>query len=432
MGSPSLPLPDGDRRTFLKSAVAAGVLAGAAKLSSGVFAGEKNTLKIGLVGCGGRGTGAAAEALNADPDTRLYAMADAFDDRLGESLARLQKIHGARVEVPKERQFAGFDGFKQVIDACDVVLLATPPHFRPIHLAYCVEKGKHVFFEKPVAVDITGVRSVIKSAQEAKAKNICFAYGFCYRYEQAKRETVKRIHDGAIGDILAMRVAFNTGPLWHRGQDPKWSDMEYQMRNWYYFTWLSGDHIVEQHVHNMDKAAWVLKGKMPVAATGIGGRQVRTDKKYGNIYDHHAVTFYYDGGLELISFCRQMPKCDSSADVSDFIIGSKGTCQLMKHQISGQTKWAYDGPNPSMYQVEHNELFAAIRAGKIVNDGESAAHSTLMAIMGRMATYTGQRVEWDWLLNKAKEDLSPPAYDMNTSLPEWTRTIAMPGATKLV
>jgi predicted dehydrogenase len=431
MGSSSLPVPDGDRRTFLKSAVAAGVLAGAAKLSSGVFAGEKNTLKIGLVGCGGRGTGAAANALTADPNTTLYAMADAFDDRLLKSLGDLKKQFGTRVEVPDDRQFSGFDGYKHVIDACDVVLLATPPHFRPLHLVYCVEKGKHVFFEKPVAVDITGVRSVIKSAQAAKEKNICFMSGFCYRYELAKRETVKRIHDGAIGDILAMRIAYNTGPLWYHEPGPKWSDMEYQMRNWYYFTWLSGDHIVEQHVHNMDKAAWVL-GRMPVAATGVGGRQARTDKKYGNIYDHHAVTFFYDGGLELTSFCRQMPKCDSSGDVSDYIIGSKGTCQLMKHQISGQTKWAYEGPNPSMYDMEHKELFAALRAGRVINDGESAAKSSLMAIMGRMATYTGQKVEWDWLMNKSKQDLTPPAYDMAASLPEWTRTIAIPGATKLV
>jgi len=430
MGSNPLQLPDGDRRTFLKSAVAAGVLAGAAKLSSGVFAGEKSMLKLGLVGAGGRGSGAAAEALNADPDTRLYAMADAFDDRLVDSMGRLQKLHGARVDVPRERQYSGFDGYKQVIDSCDVVLLATPPHFRPQHLAYCVEKGKHVFFEKPVAVDITGVRSVIKSAQEAKAKNICFASGFCYRYDLAKRETVKRLHDGAVGDVLTMHVAFNTGPLWHRGQDPKWSDMEYQMRNWYYFTWLSGDHIVEQHVHNMDKAAWVMNGKMPVAATGLGGRQVRTEKKYGNIFDHHAVVFEYDNGIKLFSFCRQMPKC--FADVSDHIVGTKGSCQLMKHMITGQTNWAYTGPEPSMYQVEHNELFAAIRAGKIVNDGESAAHSTLMAIMGRMATYTGQKVEWDWLMKKSKEDLTPPAYDMSASLPEWTRTIALPGTTKLV
>ncbi|HLW64070.1 MAG TPA: Gfo/Idh/MocA family oxidoreductase [Gemmataceae bacterium] len=430
MGSPSLPLPDGDRRTFLKSAVAAGVLAGAANLSSGVFAGEKNTLKIGLVGCGGRGTGAASEALNADPDTRLYAMADAFDDRLGDSLARLQKMHGSRVEVPKERQFSGFDGYKHVIDACDVVLLATPPHFRPIHLAYCVEKGKHTFFEKPVAVDITGVRSVIKSAQAAKEKNICLMSGFCYRYDYGKRETIKRIHDGAIGDVLTMHVNYLTGPLWFRGNDPKWSDMEYQMRNWYYYTWLSGDFIVEQHVHNMDKAAWVMNGKMPVSAYGLGGRQVRTDKKYGNIYDHHAVVFEYGTGVTLFSYCRQMAKC--LVDVSDHIVGSKGTSQLMKHQITGQTNWAYAGKDPSMYQVEHNELFAAIRAGKVINDGESAAYSSLMAIMGRMATYTGQRVEWDWLLHKSKEDLSPPVYEMNASLPEWTRTIAMPGTTKLL
>jgi len=423
--------PASDRRSFLKTTAAAGALASAAIFRSGVFAGETNTLKIGLVGCGGRGTGAAADALQADPNVQLVAMGDAFADHITAKLGPLQKRFGSKVDVPAERQFAGFDAYKHVIDACDVVLLATPPHFRPMHLAYAVEKGKHVFYEKPVAVDVKGVRSVLQTAELAKKKGICFASGFCYRYDYGKRETIKRLHDGAIGQVLTIHATYNAGPIWHRGTNPKWSDMEYQVRNWYYFTWLSGDHIVEQHCHNHDKAAWVMNGMMPVAASGTGGRHWRTDPKYGNIFDHHAVVYEYANGTKLFSFCRQFSQ-KTDIEVSDHIQGTGGTCSLMDHmiKIGGKVAWKYEGSIPNMYQVEHNELFANIRAGKPFNDGQSAAYSSLMSIMGRIATYTGKRVEWDWLLRESKDDLTPPHYDMNGKLD--TPAIAMPGVTRLV
>ena len=426
MNSEGLILPNSDRRTFLKTAAATGALASLIQFPSGVHAGGSDMLKIGLVGCGGRGTGAVFDAFKADPNTKLFAMADAFSDRLQSSLNTIRKRHADRVDVPKDRQHDGFDGYKKVVDECDVILLATPPHFRPIHLKECVAKGKHVFYEKPVAVDAPGVRSFIETSKEAEKKGICFKSGFCYRSDLAKRETIKRIHDKVIGDVVAMHVSYNTGPLWHRGNNPKWSEMEYQMRNWYYFTWLSGDHIVEQHCHNHDKAAWVMNGEMPVAAVGLGGRQVRTDKKYGNIYDHFSVVYEYASGVKLFSFCRQMKDC--YIDVSDHIMCTKGSAQLMEHRITGALNWAYQGEAPNMYEQEHKELFATIRSGKIVNDGVAAANSTMMSILGRMVCYSGQRITWEEAKGSTI-DLSPAKYEWG---PHQSAPVAEPGKTKVL
>jgi predicted dehydrogenase len=407
------------------TAALAGTLA-----AGGVHAAGNDTLKIGLVGCGGRGTGAALNALQADKNSKLTALADVFGDRLESSLKLLRKKGGDKVAVTPETCFTGFDSYQKLIDSgVDVVLLCTPPGFRPQHLEAAVKAGKHVFCEKPIAVDPVGVRSVIASAELAKQKNLCLVSGFCYRYDQAMRETVQRIHDGLVGTPVALQVSYNTGALWFRGNDPKWSDMEYQMRNWYYFTWISGDHIVEQHCHNLDKAAWVLKGEMPVACSGLGGRQVRTDKKWGNIFDHHSVVFEYASGVRVFSYCRQMPGCYDS--VSDHILCSKGTAELMSHTINGAAKWRFQGEAPNMYDVEHNELFAAIRAGKVLNDGVAAAHSTLMSVMGRMATYTGQRVTWDFALKQSQLDLRPKHTDWATVDPSFS-AISVPGVTKLV
>jgi predicted dehydrogenase len=417
------------RRGFLKTtaAAAAGALTGAAVLGRAHAAGG-DTLKVGLVGCGGRGTGAASQALRADGNVKLIAMGDAFADRLEDSLATLKddRAIADKLDVATDRRFVGFDAYKQVIDSgVDVVLLATPPHFRPIHLRYAIEKGKHVFCEKPMAVDGPGVRSILESAALAKKKNVNLMSGFCYRYDLAKRETIKRIHDGAIGDLLALHVSYNTGPIWHHGREKSWSDMEWQVRNWYYFVWLSGDHIVEQHVHNLDKARWALADATPIAAVGAGGRTQRTDAKYGNIFDHHSVVFEFPNDVKVFSFCRQWDKC--APDVSDHLIGTKGSCQLMKHSITGSEKWKYTGAAPVMYQQEHDELFAAIRAGRVINDGEFMAHSTLMAIMGRLATYTGQRVTWEQALN-SKEDLSPAKYEWG---PLAVAPVPVPGKTVL-
>ncbi len=420
------------RRNFIASSALAGT---ALMLSSaGVHAaGKEGVLKIGLIGCGGRGTGAAENALKADKNVKLVAMADAFEDQAKNSLNYLngRGILKDKVDVKPDAIFIGFDGYKKVIEMCDVVLLTTPPGFRPLHFKAAVEAGKHVFMEKPVAVDAPGVRSVIASAREAAKKNLSVLTGYCFRYDAAKRAGIQRIHEGAIGKVLAIHCTYLTGDPWAgrlRGKSTKIDSMEYQMRNWYYFNWLSGDHNVEQHCHNHDKAMWVLKDETPISATGIGGRQQRTDPKFGNIFDHHAVVYEFKGGVKVFSFCRQQGGL--SSDINDHIFGTNGEAHLMPDPriISGGKTWSYEGPNDNMYDVEHVEFFAGIRSGKLINDGERAAHATLMSIMGRMATYTGRKITWDQAMN-SKEDLTPPKYDW-IDLP--VAPVPVPGVTKFV
>jgi myo-inositol 2-dehydrogenase / D-chiro-inositol 1-dehydrogenase len=305
-----------------------------------------------------------------------------------------------------------------------VVLLTTPPHFRPAHLKAAITAGKHVFAEKPVAVDAPGVRSVLESAAEARRKNLSLVSGLCYRYQTAKRETIARIHDGAIGKVVAIQASYNTGSLWMYKRKPEWTDMEWQMRNWLYFTWLSGDHNVEQHVHSLDKAAWVMNDKPPVSAIGLGGRQVRVEPEYGHIFDHHAVVYDYADGTKLFAYCRQQP--GAAIDVSDHILGTKGTAELMSHEIRGENPWRYRGPKANMYQVEHDELFASIRSGNPINNGDYMATSTLLGVLGRMATYTGQRITWDQAM-ASTEDLTPAKYEWG-ALP--VAPVALPGITR--
>lgn len=417
------------RRAFLRTSATAalgGALAANLSVARGVHAAGSDVLKVGLIGCGGRGTGAAAQALNADPHVQLTALGDAFADRLQSSLDNLRKMFAEKVAVTDDHCFVGFDAYKNVIDSgVDVVILATPPHFRPAHLQAAVAAGKHVFAEKPVAVDAAGVRSVLETCAEAKKKNLSIVSGLCYRYDLAKRETIGRVHDGAVGDIVALNVNYNTGTLWMHPRKENWSDMEWQMRNWLYFTWLSGDHNTEQHVHSLDKAAWVMHDEPPVKAWGLGGRQVRTQPEYGNIYDHHAVVYEYANGVKLFSFCRQQAGC--SVDVSDYVMGTKGTADLMKHTIkAGESNWRYRGEAPNMYQQEHDELFASIRSGNPINNGEYMSRSTMMAVLGRMCTYTGQTISWDQAL-ASQEKLGPTEY-------KWDHLdvplVAMPGITQ--
>jgi len=306
----------------------------------------------------------------------------------------------------------------------DVVLLTTPPHFRPAHLKAAIDAGKHVFCEKPVAVDAPGVRSVLATCEEAKQKNLAVVSGLCWRYHTGKRETLKQVHDGAIGDIVAMQVSYNTGGLWMHPRQPHWSDMEWQLRNWLYFTWLSGDHNVEQHVHSLDKAAWAMHDEPPVRAIGLGGRQVRIQPEFGHIFDHHAVVYEYANGVKLFAFCRQQDGC--AVDVSDHFLGTKGRCDVMKHRITGENAWRYEGPESNMYQNEHNELFASIRSGNPINNGLYMTRSSMLAILGRMATYTGQVITWDQAM-QSQEDLTPPSYEFG---PLPTPPVAMPGITR--
>jgi predicted dehydrogenase len=423
------------RRDFLAGATAVAAGAALASLAPPVHAAGSDILRVGLIGCGSRGTGAAEQALTADPNTKLVAMGDMFPDRLKDSLTRLKnnKTVGARVEVKPDCCFTGFEAYKHVIPLVDLVLLTTPPHFRPLHFKAAVEAGKHIFAEKPVAVDAPGVRAVLKAAQEAAAKNLSVVAGLCWRYHHGMRETIQRVHEGTIGDITALQCTYNTGGLWSFKREPKWSDMEWQLRNWLYFTWLSGDFNVEQHVHSLDKMAWVMQNEYPVSAVGSGGRQSRTDPLYGNIFDHHSVVYEYANGVKLFSACRQQVGC--AQDVSDHIMGTKGTCHIDASDATGsitsvpgnKVLWrSRRRKGDNMYQNEHDELFASIRSGKPINNGEWMAKSSLMAIMGRMATYTGQVITWEMALD-SKEDLTPPAYEFG---PLPVPPVARPGFTK--
>jgi predicted dehydrogenase len=418
------------RRDLIRNtgaAAAVGALAGIAGARPGPSPVE-GPLRVGLVGCGGRGTGAAANALRADPETRLVALGDVFGDQLQNCLNTLTATADIadRVQVDEDKRFVGFDAYQGVIDSCDVVLLATSPHFRPQHVAAAVEAGRHLFVEKPVATDAPGIRAMREACRQAEKKNLSLVSGLCYRYQRAKQETVQRIHDGAIGDIVCMQTTYNTGGLWHRGRKEDWSDMEWQMRNWLYFAWLSGDHIAEQHIHSLDKIAWVMGDVYPAKCTSSGGRIVRSDPKYGNIYDHFNNVYEWENGVRCFSSCRQWS--GASSDVSDHVYGTRGSANIQRHRIeAGAWSWRWKGDGPDdMYQNEHDALFASIRNGKPINNGEYMCNSTMMAIMARMSAYTGQTITWDQAWNST-EDLSPPAYD-------WTdlevRPVAQPGVTR--
>ncbi len=420
------------RRSFLELSAAGGALAASSALAHGIHASGDDVLKVGLIGCGGRGTGAASQALKADKNVKLFAMADAFDDRIAGSMATLHKDEALtkKLDVAPERRFVGFDAYKDVISCCDVVLLCTPPGFRPIHLKAAVAAGKHVFAEKPVAVDAPGVRSVLETCKEAEKKGISLLSGLCLRYDNGFRESVKRVHDGAIGEISSLYANDYRGGIWVKPRQPSWSDMVYQMRNWYYFTWLSGDFNVEQHVHFLDACAWLMGNQYPARAMGLGGRQVRTGPEFGQIFDHFSVIYEFANGVRLSSNCRQQVGCKN--DMSIQVLGSKGRANLSErtrgHHITTKTgKWYFEGPEGDLYQNEHDEFFASIRSGKPFNNGEYMAKSTLLAIMGRMAAYTGQEITWEMALN-SKQDLAPPRYawDVPLSVPP----VARPGQTK--
>lgn len=421
------------RRTFLKSTAA---LAATSLVASNAHAqGGTDELKVGLIGCGGRGTGAASQALRADRNVKLWAMADAFEDRLNQSLTVLQNDReiANKIDVPAARKHVGFDGYRQVIASCDVVLLCTPPHFRPIHLRAAVEANKHVFAEKPVAVDAPGVRSVLETCRDAQRRNLSVVSGLCLRHDNGFKDTVQRIHDGAVGEIVTLQANDLRGPIWRRTREEGMSDMTWQMRNWYYYTWLSGDFNVEQHVHFLDVCAWIMRDQYPVRCYGTGGRQVRTGAEFGHIYDHFSVCYEYENGAKLFSNCRQQTGCRN--DMSAHATGRRGSVLLTERRrglvirtVDGNER-VYEGPTNNMYQTEHDVLFASIRNGRPINNGEYMAKSTLMAIQARMAAYTGQLVTWDQAMN-SREDLSPQGYTFDSRPP--ASEVAMPGVTRLI
>ncbi len=417
------------RRDFLKKSTAAvfgGAVASGLGAIPGAYAAGSDMIKVGLIGCGSRGSGAAEDVLESAPGVKLVAMGDAFQDHIGKSLQVLSKL-GDKADVPKDRQFAGFGAFEKVLE-CDVnyVILATPPGFRPWHLKAAVEAGKHIFAEKPVAVDGPGIRAVLEIDELARSKGLGIGVGTQRHHQTGYVETLKRIHDGAIGEITAARAYWNQGPIWVHPKQETWSDMEWQMRNWYYFTWLCGDHIVEQHVHNLDVVNWAM-GTHPVRAVGVGGRQVRTDPVYGHIYDHFSIDYEFGNGVHEASMCRQIPGCENN--VSEVLAGTKGFVQVNKYAITGEKSWKFEGANNKPYVQEHTDLIKSIRSGKPYNELKAVTETTLTAIMGRMAAYTGQAVTWEQALN-SEESLMPPKLDWQEPLA--VAPVALPGRTKLV
>lgn len=440
-----------DRRTFVKASALAtgGILLAPSMMAAKAHIDGNDVIKIGLIGCGGRGTGAVVQALSSGQNVQLVAMADAFRDRLDNCYNRItdpkfkdwskdepSKIQD-KIAVPEEHKYDGFDGYKKVIPLCDVVILATPPGFRPIHFEAAVNAGKHVFMEKPVAVDAPGVRKVLEAAKVAKEKKLNVVVGLQRHYQKKYTKWVEMLHGGAIGDITASRVYWNGGGVWTRERKPGMTEMQYQMLNWYYFNWLCGDHITEQHIHNLDVGNWV-KQAYPIRAAGMGGRLVRTGKEHGEIFDHHTVEFEYADGSRMFSQCRHQK--GTANRVSEAFHGTNGSAPkpgviLTK---SGFTLLDHnDKKDPNPYQVEHDLLFKAVAKGEYkYADAENGAMSTMTSIVGRMATYSGQVIEWDEALN-SNIDLSPARYDWNAEPPimpgkDGFYPIAIPGQTKVI
>lgn len=411
------------RRGFLKSA---GALAAVSALPfPHVQSAEPDgrRLKIGLVGCGGRGSGAAADALTADSGSEVFAAADVLPAQIDQSLSQLKNKFGERINVPPDRRHVGLEAFQQVIEQCDVVILATPPGFRPQHFAAAVEAGRHVFCEKPMAVDSAGVRQLMESVRLSREKNLCVVGGFCWRYARSRQQLFEAVHQGAIGDVTGYYATYLTSPVkpMPRASErqPEWSDVEWQVRNWYNFSWLSGDGYVEQCIHSVDKVAWAMKDQPPIACTATGGRQFPAEG--GNIYDHMTVVYEYPNSVFCTVAQRQIPGCYN--ENADTIQGTKGHALLGRGAvIRGENARRFREEDDSMYVEEHRELFKAIRSGAVINDGERMASSTLLGLMGRLAAYTGQRVTWEQALN-SPEDLAPDTLGWNDSFTPMERPV---------
>ena len=441
MNSEDLFNNDQSRRNFVKkSSILAGSILAAPLLSgANYFAGSSDVIKIALIGCGGRGTGAAVQALSTKQNVQLVAMADAFRDRLDDAYNNITEELGDkknRVQVKEENKFTGFDAYKHAIALADVVILTTPPGFRPIHFEEAVNQGKQIFMEKPVATDPAGIQRVLAAAEKAKAKKLNVVVGLQRRYQNSYRDLIKRVHDGAIGDIVSAQAWWDNDGVWVRPRKPGQTEMEYQMRNWYYFVWLCGDHINEQHIHNLDVINWAMDG-YPVKAQGMGGREVRKGKDYGQIFDHHYVEFQYGDGTLLNSQCRHIKGTMSKVD--ELLVGTKGKLYCGDARITdtkGKTLYQFDLKKENQpYQTEHDELFEAIAKGEYKFwDAERGAKSTMTSILGRMATYSGQVIEWDKAINSGI-NINPTVYDFAAAPPvlpdaDGLYPVAVPGVTK--
>jgi predicted dehydrogenase len=430
-----VPPESSNRRSFLQTSLAttAAVAATTAVAkpakavdSKAVHGGGSSVIRVGLVGCGGRGNGAAINAMNAGKDVHIVAVGDLFEDSIKISRQSLSQRNPEQFVVDDEHSFVGFDCYKKVINSdIDVVLLASPPHYRPAQIEEAIAAGKHVFAEKPIATDPAGVRRVAAACEVAATKGLNMVSGLCWRYDQGVRDTIGRIHDGALGNIVSTQANYFTSPIWVRPRKPGESEMSYQCRNWYYFTWLSGDHYVEQFIHSLDKAMWLRHDEPPVKAYGMGGRELRSDATQGNIYDHFAVIYEWADGSRTHAYTRQFP--NSFSQTEDFVYGTKGKSMILAHQIEGDNAWKFSDKKTNMYDQEHVELFQAVRGERpVINNGAYMCSSTMMAILGREVCYSGKELTYEQVANSPM-DLSPPSYDWDQPL---TAEVPKPGTYK--
>lgn len=446
-----MPRPNLSRRDFVKASAAAAItapilgacsrtpLAAPATVQAAAYTAGSDQIRIGLIGAGGRGTGATIEALRADPGSVLVSVGDIFPDRADSALTHireeLKESAAAKVRVTPDSTFIGLDAYQKVIaSGVDLVILTGYPGFRPEHLRAAVDAGKHVFAEKPLAVDSPGLRSVYESAAKAKQKNLALMVGLCWRHNAGMRASFDKINSGAIGDIVSVHTTYHTGTLSRRPRRPEWSDLEFQLRNWWHFNWLSGDHIVEQAIHSIDRGSWAMGDELPVKCECLGGRAARSGPEHGNVFDHFFATYEYASGVRAFHSCRQIDACPH--DNTDYIQGTMGSAVVegwrpiyrLKDR-AGNVLWKHSGDIPDMYQSEHNALFASLRAGNPINNGQRGGNSTMLALMARQAAYTGQTITWSKAM-ASTESIMPPSLDFTSDLP--FAPVPIPGKTKFI
>ena len=428
---------DSTRRDFLRASTvaASAAVSGALGIGHSVFAADSNILRVGMIGCGGRNSGAAAQALTADPGARLVAMCDIFMDRVKNVRRILKEQKGDQVTVDDDHCFAGFDGYKHVIESSDVVVIANAAKFHPLHALTAIQAGKHVFVEKPHGIDPAGVKRMQQAAELAKQKGLCLVSGLQSRYHTGYAETIQRIHDGAIGDVVAIEENFLRAPYVIIDRQTGLSELQWQCSTQYHFRWLSGDDVPQSLVHNLDRSSWVMHNKAPVKCHGLAGRSSMTEPIYGDVFDHHSVVYEFDNGVPIYAFCRTTTGCHDST--SSIVHGSKGRASVLQCRIWGQTNWQWeDRCDP--YQKEHDILFAAIRSGKPVNNGDYMTRSTMITVMGQISCYTGKEATWEKInesdfyyppkAEDCRDDMEPPTKpDANGSYP-----VPKPGFTKMI
>lgn len=423
------------RREFLKRSAGLSAALGGLELVRNAHAAGNDRIRVGLIGCGNRGTAAAMNALDADPGVHLVAVADLFAERLAASLEKIKAHCPERTVVDRDHQFAGFDGYRNVMAASDVVLIACASRFHPKYLRAGIDAGKHVFVEKPHGIDPVGVRATQEASELARTKGLSVVSGLHNRFDLGVRETIQRIHDGAIGDIVSMEVNFLRAPYVLVERQPGWSEIEFQYRNWYHFSWLSGDDVIQSLVHSVDKACWAMREEPPLKAHGFGGRATSFGPIYGDMFDHHAVVYEYAKGTRLYAFCRTQKECHEG--ISDYVFGTKGRASLRNYAITGEVNWNYQGPRPVPYLREQQEFFAGIRAGRPLNSGAYMANSTMVAVLGQIVCYSGRQLGWK---KAAASDFAfPPDGEVGFNTvspvqpgPDGQYPIAIPGKTKLV